>query len=425
MKSALLFVIGACIIGACAATTAVNTPPPSSPTPVATATATAQPKITAHPPWYTAAIRLPTFLPHLPHTAIIAVIDTGIDSTHPALRGQIRLRMTVVEAESGDPQGHGTHTAGLIASRDPRAPGVCPACQLIDIQAIHASGYGSDSTVAHGITSAIAAGASIINLSVGGNDDSDTMHNAITQARQRDVLVIAAAGNQRHQATYPAAYPDVLAVSAIGPNNRLALFAQAGDIVAPGVDIINASPFGTGLSSESGTSAAAAQVSAAAGLIRSLRPDLSATQTRELLLRSATDLGQPGPDAQFGYGLLNVQALLEALKDPDLTQRGRIRGHILGADARDIRVELINGNFVHPDPDGFFQFTGLSAGTYQLQIVGLNQAIRMQALTIPISGIGLRDTVVTVTINDHHATAQVVQPEPGNRGATPEPLFHR
>lgn len=425
MKSVLLFVIGACLIGACASTTPIATAPRSSSPPIVTATPTAQPLVTRHSPWYTSAIRLPALLPHLPRPVIIAVIDTGIDRTHPALRGQINMRMTVVEAERGDPQGHGTHTAGLIASRDPRAPGICPACRLIDIQAIHASGYGSDSTVARGITGAVAAGASIINLSVGGNADSDTMHSAIMQARQRDVLVIAAAGNQRHQATYPAAYPDVLAVSAIDANNRLALFAQPGDIVAPGVNIINASPFGTGLSSESGTSAAAAQVSAAAGLARSLRPDLNATQTRELLLRSATDLGPPGPDAQFGYGVLNVQTLLAALTDPQLTQRGRIRGHVLGMDAQDVRVELVNGTSVHPESDGFFQFTGLGAGTYQLQVVGLNQAIRMQALTIPISGIGLTDTIVTVTVNAHHATAQMEQSGPGYHGATPEPLFHR
>jgi len=410
MKSLLLFVIGACVIGACASTTAVPTPLRPPPTPVATATPTARPVATTASPWYTAAIHLPAVLPHLTRPVLIAVVDTGIDGSHPALRSQINLRMTVVEAEIGDPQGHGTHTAGLIASRDPRAPGICPSCRLIDIQAIHASGYGSDSTVAHGITGAIAAGAQIINLSVGGSDASTPIHNAVAHARQRDVLVIAAAGNSPHRMTYPAAYPDVLSVSAVDRHHRLALFAQHGDIVAPGVDIINASHFGTGLSAQSGTSAAAAQVSAAAGLVRSLRPDLSATQTRELLLRTATDLGQPGPDAQFGYGMLNVRALIDALGDPLLTHRGCIRGQIQATQPSRIRVELVNGAAVYPDANGFFQFTGLSAGTYQLQVIGSDHAIHMQALTIPVSGIGLTDTLVSVTVNAHHATAKVIRP---------------
>lgn len=410
MKSLLLFVFGVCIVAACAAPAAPSPPSPPQPTPTHVPTPTA-PAIGAIPsPWYASAIHLPRQLPHLTHPVIIAVVDTGIDGTHPALRGQISLRMTVVEAEIGDPQGHGTHTAGLIVSRDARAPGICPACRLIDVQAIHASGYGSDSTVAHGITGAIAAGARIINLSVGGNNASDTMYRAIEHARQRDVLVVAAAGNHPHNVTYPAAYPDVLAVSAIDRNHRLALFAQHGDIVAPGVAITNASPFGTRLSSETGTSAAAAQVSAAAGLVRSLRPDLSATQTRELLLRSATDLGPAGPDAQFGYGLLNVRALLNALQDPLLTQRGSIHGRIQGTTAPHIRVELVNGDHVYPDAEGFFRFTGLKAGTYQLQVIGLDQAIQMQALTIPISGIGLHDTQVTIHVNDRRATAQVIRP---------------
>ena len=410
MKSLLLFVMSACIFGACALTTAVPMPLQTTPTPVSTATPTARPVATTASPWYTTAIHLPAVLPHLTRPVLIAVVDTGIDGSHPALRSQINLRMTVVEAEIGDPQGHGTHTAGLIASRDPRAPGICPSCRLIDVKAIHASGYGSDSTVAHGIIGAIAAGAQIINLSVGGINASDTMHNAVAYARQRDVLVIAAAGNHPHRTTYPAAYPDVLAVSAVDRHHRLAMFAQHGDIVAPGVDIINISPFGTGLSAQSGTSAAAAQVSAAAGLVRSLRPDLSAIQTRELILRTATDLGQPGPDAQFGYGMLNVHALLDALNDPLLTRRGGIRGQIHGMQPSRIRVELVNGAAVYPDANGFFQFTGLSAGTYQLQVIGSDHAIHMQALTIPVSGIGLTDTLVSVTVNANHATAQVIRP---------------
>jgi hypothetical protein len=75
-----------------------------------------------------------------------------------------------------------------------------------------------------------------------------------------------------------------------------------------------------------------------------------------------------------------------------------------------MRIELVNGNHVYPDANGFFQFTGLEAGTYQLQVVGLDHAIRMQALTIPISGIGLNDTVVTIRVADYHATAQTIHP---------------
>jgi subtilisin family serine protease len=135
-----------------------------------------------------------------------------------------------------------------------------------------------------------------------------------------DIVVVAAAGNNTGaplQRSYPAAYPGVIAVSAVDQSNQLAAFARADasiDLVAPGVDIFNIDTSAAGMGSADGTSTAAPQVSAAAALLRAHYPSASAATIRSALLQSATDLGPLGRDDAYGYGLLHIPRALAVLK---------------------------------------------------------------------------------------------------------------
>lgn len=382
--------------------------PEPTPTGIAS-TATVQPTAPARS-WYLDAINAPVTLPPFPKPATIAIIDTGIDRTHPALQGRVITRIAIVDADVVDAQGHGSHTAGIIVADDVVSPGICPLCSLIDVQAISVYGYGSDSTVAAGITAAVDAGAQVINLSVGGSGDSQVMQQAIAYALDHDVVVVAAAGNQNEYITYPAAYPGVLAVSALTPHLRRAEFAHGGDIVAPGVDIRNVAAGGSGMRSDEGTSTAAPQVSAAAGIIRSLRPDFNALQTRELILSTTQDLGAPGFDDEFGYGMLDIAQILRTLNDPDVTNRGGIRGHIDGIDAQRVSIELVDYQLIAPDASGNFAITGLPAGNYMLQIIGNDSALIATPLPVTVSGIGLTPINISIVVDAPYAT--ITQPVP-------------
>lgn len=273
--------------------------------------------------WYLERIGAPA--EHLqPETpVIVAVIDAGVDTSAPLLQGRIAETVNIVAPDSlRDQSGHGTHTAGIIAAHADASGirGICRSCRLLILKAITNDGYGSDLTVARAIAIAIERGARVINLSIGGPSDTPAIRNAIADAIARDIVVVAAAGNtsgEGQQRSYPAAYPGVIAVSAIDLSNQLAAFARADasiDLVAPGVGIFNIDTSAAGMGSADGTSTAAPQVSAAAALMRAAYPAATAAEIRSALLHSATDLGPPGRDDRYGYGLLHIPRALAVLK---------------------------------------------------------------------------------------------------------------
>jgi subtilisin family serine protease len=263
--------------------------------------------------------------------------------------------------------------------------------------------------VAQGIDDAINAGAKVINLSIGSVNDAPALKAAIERALAADIVVVAAAGNNDKnpgKAVFPAAYPGVLAVSAIDKDNTIASFAQNNpgiDIVAPGVEILSTSPFGAGYSTEQGTSTAAPQVTAAVALIWALRPDLSAEQVQELLLMHAMDLGEPGYDAIYGHGLLRVNQALTAAQQPDVTQQGRIRGRIIGADMQSMTLTL-NQQPLRTDRNDQFSHVNLSAGAHTLEITYADQRV---PVTFDVSGIGLFVTDINIWVRNGTITPEV------------------
>lgn len=368
--------------------------------------------------WYLDRIHAPDLQNYDIPSVRVAIIDTGVDTTHPDLVDHITQTIDIfAESTMSDRQGHGTHTAGIIGATpntQTQTRGICPSCQIIAIKAINDDGYGSDVTVAQGIDDAISAGAKVINLSIGSVNDAPAIKAAIERALAADIIVVAAAGNSERnpgEAVFPAAYPGVIAVSAIDKDNNIAPFAQNNtriDIVAPGVDIVSTSPFGDGYSMEQGTSTAAPQVTATVALVRALRPELSAQQTQELLLAHTVDLGDPGYDATYGHGLLHVDRVLKATQQPDVTQRGQLRGRIIGADTMPITLQL-NNQPLSLDPNDQFRHTSLNAGSHTLDIIYDNQRM---PVTFTVSGIGLFVTDINIWVRNGSVTPTVSEQLP-------------
>jgi serine protease len=257
----------------------------------------------------------------------VAVVDTGVDSAHPDLAGQVLPGADLITGAEGpvtDPNGHGTHVAGIIAAAAGNGEGiagVAPGARILPIRVLGANGSGYLSDAANGIVYAAEHGADVINLSISSTTSIDAMTNAIAYARSRGVVVVAAAGNMRGSgspASYPAADPGVLAVAATDSADRIAPYSNAGDYVdvaAPGSAVL--STFPGGYRTLSGTSMAAPHVAALAALVRAADRALTPDQVEQVLESSAVDLGAPGRDDDHGYGRVDAAAALASLSAPD------------------------------------------------------------------------------------------------------------
>lgn len=259
---------------------------------------------------------------------VVAVIDSGVDLTHPDIAG-----VTVVAPRNEiwnttdvtDDNGHGTHVAGTIIARTDNATGIAgiaPASSLMPIKVLDADGLGFVSDVLDGVDWARTHGADIINLSLGGTMEPAQValvQPTFTAARSAGILVVAASGNSGMQIMeYPAGLRGVVSVAAVDQTDLQADFStfnRGVDIAAPGVDILSTT--GGDYQAESGTSMAAPHVAGVAALIWAARPSLTVTELEAVLRASAVDLGDPGRDNVYGSGRVDAEAALaEAVPFP-------------------------------------------------------------------------------------------------------------
>jgi type VII secretion-associated serine protease mycosin len=256
----------------------------------------------------------------------VAVVDTGVRGTHEDLAGAVVAGTDLASDQhsvdpSGkgmvDPGGHGTHVAGIIGARANNGRGIAggaPGVKIMPIRVLDAHGGGVASDVAEGVIWAADHGARVINISLGGGP-SPGMQAAIRYANSKKTVVTAAAGNgyqSGNQTTYPAAYPEAIAVASVNDSLNRSSFSNTGtwvDLSAPGEMIL--STYGGGNADYqwmSGTSMATPYVAAAAALLISKNKSLSAERVRQLLEAKATDRGAPGRDSAYGYGVVNPRA---------------------------------------------------------------------------------------------------------------------
>lgn len=255
---------------------------------------------------------------------LIAVIDSGIDYTHEDLNdGRVRTDIDKdyvnKDDDAMDDAGHGTHVAGTIAAASNNGIGVSGIlwqAQLLPLKVCDESGSCSLDAIVSAIQYAADKGARLISMSLGGSGCSSTLEAAIDYAYfEKGVVLIAAAGNDNGLVGYPAAYEPVIAVGALDRHGQRAYFSNYGDaldLVAPGVRIFSTVP-DNGYDTFSGTSMATPHVTGVAGLLLAQSPTLTNHEVRQRLFQSADDLGEKGLDRQYGYGLVDAQAVLQSI----------------------------------------------------------------------------------------------------------------
>jgi subtilisin len=253
----------------------------------------------------------------------VAVVDTGIDATHPDLLGRVGGSWTTVgswvagtAAPAGqDDNGHGTHVAGTLGATDDTAGvvGVAPEVTFHAVKALTAAGVGYVADIARGIELATEHGWDVVNLSVGTTSEAGarTLRDACEFARERGVVLVASAGNRGPCGSClsaPGSLDATVAVGATDRHDRLAGFSSTGpgvDLAAPGVDV-RSTYLGATYAHESGTSMAAPHVTGAAALLRAAGHDAAATESR--LTGAADDIGLDA--TATGAGLLDVPGAL-------------------------------------------------------------------------------------------------------------------
>ncbi|MDP4015215.1 MAG: S8 family peptidase [Candidatus Nanopelagicales bacterium] len=252
---------------------------------------------------------------------VVAVIDTGVDGSHPDLSGALvsgynaRTDQGDSTSPATDQHGHGTHVAGTIAARAGNGIGIAglaPDASVMPVKVLGADGSGYTSDVAEGIVWAVDHGAAVLNMSLGGGSSS-VMEAAVEYAVDEGATLVAAAGNDGSSSPfYPAAYPGVLSVAAINSSGERASWSNYGstlDLAAPGVSVLSTLP-GSTYASWSGTSMASPHVAASAALILELAPT---SDVGYLLTSTALDLGSTGWDIYYGHGGVRPRVALDAV----------------------------------------------------------------------------------------------------------------
>jgi Subtilase family len=260
---------------------------------------------------------------------LIAVIDSGIDAGHPELEGMVVDSFDALEADE-PPHSHGTGIAGAIVAHA-RLMGVAPQARILAARAFSAKDRAAEATtfsINRSIDWAMSRGARIINMSFTGPRDP-AIEQRIVQAARQGIVLVAAAGNDGPNAreAYPAAYSNVIAVTATDADDKLFAKANRGRYVAvaaPGVDVLLPAPGGT-YQVATGTSFAAAEVSGIAALMLERKADLGPQGVRKALTASARDLGPRGFDTQFGAGLVDAYQAIRAVEPAIVTTGARPR----------------------------------------------------------------------------------------------------
>ncbi len=250
----------------------------------------------------------------------IAMVDSGVDPTHPDLASKLVPGWNFVSGNSTilDTMGHGTTTAGAAAAIGDNAVGVTGVAwnnPIMPLIVLDPTGYASYSNIASAIMYAADHGARIVNVSIGGTSASSTLQNAVNYAWSKGTVVFASAGNGGTNAPYyPAGCQNAVAVGATDSTDTLAYFSNYGSFVgvtAPGVGIYTTAA-GGGYTTMSGTSYSSPIAAGVAALVLAQAPSLTASGLVSLLENNSDDLGAPGYDPYYGYGRINAYRAVSA-----------------------------------------------------------------------------------------------------------------
>jgi type VII secretion-associated serine protease mycosin len=259
---------------------------------------------------------------------VVAVVDSGVDSSHPQLAGKVVESVDVTGTGTDDCVGHGTAVAGIIAARDLTSRGVpfmgvAPGARILAVKQTDRQD-GDVARLAEGIRRAADLGAQVINVSVQAYDQPD-LKAAVTYAQGKDVVIVAAAGNVQQQGgpvtpSYPANYPGVIAVGSASRDGTRSEFSNGAtrvSVTAPG-DGITSTWVGGGYRTDlQGTSFATPYVAGVAALVRSRYPELDYWQVKRRIEITANGGGASGTGAGMVNPTQAVSAVLPDAAEPD------------------------------------------------------------------------------------------------------------
>jgi thermitase len=260
----------------------------------------------------------------------IAVIDSGVDSTHPDLVSKVLPGWSFLgnNADTSDVLGHGTVTAGTAAAATNNSTGVAGVAwsnPIVPLVVLSSSNWATYSDIASAITYAADHGVRIASISISGTSPSSTLQKAVNYAWNKGTVVFAAAGNANSSSPmYPAACDKVVAVSSTSASDSRSGFSNYGNwisLAAPGESILTPSR-GGGYSYHSGTSLSTPIAAAVAALVLSVNPSLAKSGLVNLMEQNTDDLGDPGFDPYFGWGRVNAFNAVSAAMggQPDITK---------------------------------------------------------------------------------------------------------
>ena len=370
---------------------------------------------------------------------IVAILDTGIDPSHPDLAGQLVPGWNFYgnNSDTSDPNGHGTAVAGAAAAAGNNGTGVASVAwgaRLMPVRIADANAYAYWSTVAQGLTWAADNGARIANISYVGVAASSTVQSAANYLRSKGGLVVVCAGNNGKDEGI-AANDSMIVVSATNSGDSKTSWSSYGsfvDLAAPG-DSIYTTNVGGGYKAWSGTSLASPVVAGAAAMIKAMRPDFTPTQIEAALYAGAVDLGTAGKDTIYGYGRVDAAAALAAAgtattdtTPPTAAITSPTGGSATGTvtvtvDARDnagvARVELlVNGKSIGSDDSAPYSFgwdtTKVADGSVTLSAVAYDERGN-SGLSSPVA-LTVSNAVATIAAPDSTPpTVAILSPSSG------------
>ena len=251
-------------------------------------------------------------------SVVVAVLDTGVDPTHPDLQGKLTAGRDFVNDDNdpSDDHGHGTAVAGIIGAVTNNSRGVaayCWECRVMPVKVLGSGGAGWHSDIADGIAWAADNGARVINMSLAGASGTKTLESAIRYADRRGVVIVASAGNSGSTTpTYPAAYPEVIGVAGSNQYDTFYSWSNRGpwvDVAAPGSSYTTM--LGGSYGMFNGTSSAAPVVAGITGLAFSFAPGATSANVKWALFESAVNIGDG-----VAYGRVDTLGTLAALGAP-------------------------------------------------------------------------------------------------------------
>ena len=334
---------------------------------------------------------------------IVAVLDTGVDSNHPDLRGALVAGWDFVnnDADASDDHGHGTAVAGVIGARSNNhagGAGICWRCLVMPVKVLDSSGSGDDTLIAAGVVWATDHGAKVINLSLGGPGSSVELTNALAYANAKGVVIVAAAGNSGVTTQFfPAADSHVVSVAATTVADQRFSWSNFGSwvrLAAPGCNV--ATILGGEYGTFCGTSSATPLVSGLVALELSAQPAATAREAEDALARAAVPL-----PAFVQYGRIDAGKTLALLR-PAATTNAVFRGTL----GRKVRTRTYNLDVGAGSFTAVLRFTGgrrltlatplgRIAGSSPLQVNGTSTA---GTYALKVSGAGTKTSfVLTVT----------------------------